>query len=300
VDAPLWVSKDAIDRLRGERARPALLDGLYAAGVLDGLAAPTVAIVGTRAPSPFGRAVAFGIARSLGEHGICVLSGLALGIDGAAHAGALAAGAPTIGILGGGHARFFPREHRPLAGEMLAAGGAIVSPFAPEEPARPAQFLQRNGVLALLADAVVVVEAAARSGALNTASWAAGYGVPVGAVPGDVDRPKSAGCLALIRDGATLVRNAGDVLEMLGRARPAAVPRARTIERSAKTPLERRVLRIAREGARSFDDLHARTGASPAELTAALLQLELAGTLEREGGSIRARWEGGTSGEPRR
>ena len=102
---------------------------------------------------------------------------------------------------------------------MIAAGGAVVSPYPPEQPARPHQFLARNGLVAALADGAVVVEAAARSGALNTASWAGDRGIPVMALPGDVDRPKVAGCLALIRDGATLVRDADDVAR---RARPRA------------------------------------------------------------------------------
>ncbi len=126
------------------------------------------------------------------------------------------ADAPTVGVLGGGHRRFFPPRNAGLAGRMLAGGGAVLSPFAPDQAARPGQFLARNGVVAALADAVLVVEAPARSGALNTASWAAGR-VPVLAVPGDVDRARRPGCLALISDGATLARSPQDVLESLGR-----------------------------------------------------------------------------------
>jgi DNA processing protein len=196
------------------------LDGLWVAGSLAGLAAPTVAIVGTRAPSDDGRRIARRLATDLGRAGVCVVSGLALGIDAAAHEGALAAGAPTIGVLGGGHERFFPPRNAELARRITAAGGAVVSPYPPGHPAFPHQFLARNGIVAALADAVVVVEAAARSGALNTASWAADRSIPVLAFPGDVERPKVAGCLALIRDGATLVRHAGDVLAAMGLAPP--------------------------------------------------------------------------------
>ncbi len=138
-----------------------------------------------------------------------------MGIDGAAHEGALAAGAPTLGVLGGGHDRFFPPRHRELAARIVAGGGAVVSPFAPEVEPRPWQFLARNGVIAALADAVLVVEAAARSGALNTAGHAADRGIPVLAIPGDVDRAKAAGCNGLIRDGAILARDAEDVLAAL-------------------------------------------------------------------------------------
>ena len=190
--------------------------GLWIAGSLAGLDAPTVAIVGTRAPSEDGRLIARRLATDLGRSGVCIVSGLALGIDAAAHEGALLAGAPTIGVLGGGHDRFFPPRNAELARRMIAGGGAVISPYPPEHPAFPSQFLARNGIVAGLADAVVVVEAAARSGALNTASWAADASIPVLAFPGDVARPKVAGCLALIRDGATLVRNAADVLQALG------------------------------------------------------------------------------------
>jgi DNA processing protein len=125
----------------------------------------------------------------------------------------------TIGVLGGGHERFFPPRNAELAERIVAAGGAVLSPYPPEHPAYPWQFLARNGILAALADGVVVVEAAARSGALNCASWATDRGAPVMAFPGDVGRPQTAGCLALIRDGATLVRDAADVLQRLGVSR---------------------------------------------------------------------------------
>lgn len=210
-----FVSRLELDTVCGQRLAGVRLGGLFVAGSLDGLAAPTVAIVGTRAPSETGRRLARRLAADLGRAGICVVSGLALGIDGAAHEGSLAAGAPTIGVLGGGHDHFFPARNRELAARMIAGGGAVVSPYAPEVPARPYQFLARNGVLAALADALVVVEAAGRSGALNTASWAADRAIPVLAFPGDVERPKVAGCLALIRDGAVLVRDAADVLAEL-------------------------------------------------------------------------------------
>lgn len=125
-------------------------------------------------------------ALDLAQAGCCILSGLAMGIDPAAHCGALDAGAPTVGVLGGGHDCFFPKRNVALAERMLASGGAVLSPFAPGHEARPFQFLARNGVVAALSDAVVVVEAPQRSGALNTAAWAAGR-IPVFAVPGDED-----------------------------------------------------------------------------------------------------------------
>ncbi len=210
-----WAPRAELDALCGERLGDARLEGLWVAGQLGGLRAPCVAVVGTRAPSDEGRRRARRLAEELARAGVCVVSGLALGIDGAAHEGALAAGAPTIGVLGGGHDHFFPPRHRELAARIVAGGGAVVSPFAPQAEPRPWQFLARNGVIAGLADAVLIVEAAARSGALNTAGHAADRGIPVLAIPGDPERAKAAGCNALIRDGATLVRDAEDVLAAL-------------------------------------------------------------------------------------
>ncbi len=216
LDRPVWVEREALDRFRRGSLGDVVLKGLWVAGDLAALGRPCIAVVGSRAPSEAGRARARAFGATLAQAGACIVSGLALGIDAAAHEGALEAGGATIGVLGGGHRVFFPRRNRPLARAMLAAGGAVVSPFGPDEPARPWQFLQRNGVIAALVDAVVVVEAAARSGSLNTASWAAARSTPVFAVPGDVDRAKAAGCNALLRDGATLVRDAADVIADLG------------------------------------------------------------------------------------
>jgi DNA processing protein len=261
------------------------LDGLYVLGTLEGLAAPSVAVVGSRAPSEAGRRLARSTARALAEAGVCVISGLAHGIDAEAHEGALEAGAPTIGVLGGGHGHFYPQRNRALGEAMVAQGGAVVSPFAPEEPAHPGQFLQRNGVIAALADAVVVVEAAARSGSLNTAGWAADLGVPVFAFPGDVDRPKVAGCLGLIRDGATLVRHAGDILEGIG-LRSAASRAADTLNAPcANTPLERDVLARLAHGEASLDELLPIVRASTAKLATTLAQLEIRGSVERRDGN---------------
>ncbi len=210
--------------------------------------------------------------------------GLALGIDSAAHRGALAAGTPTIGVLGGGHACFYPSANRGLADRIVAGGGAVISPFAPRHPARPAQFLQRNAVIAALADAVVVVEAAARSGSLNTAAWAADAGKPVMAFPGDVDRAKVAGCLALIRDGALLVRDTEDVVAALPSfaTMPAASESRHAYE--PKSVLERRLLLVLREAERDVDALLAGIDDDPGCILGALADLELAGAIERRGG----------------
>lgn len=279
-----WVARAELDALCGERLRDAALDGLWVAGALDGLRAPCVAVVGTRAPSDDGRRRARRLAEDLGRSGVCVVSGLALGIDGAAHEGALAAGAPTIGVLGGGHERFFPPRHRELGARIVARGGAVVSPFAPDDAPRPWQFLARNAIIAALADAVVVVEAAARSGALNTAGHAGDRGIPVLAIPGDVDRPKAAGCNALIRDGATLVRDADDVLAALpylpappARRQGGADTRGPVLE--GDSPAMRRVLAALRDGACDPGTLADRLDLAAAVLFPLLTELELAGRI---------------------
>ncbi|HWT06533.1 MAG TPA: DNA-processing protein DprA [Xanthomonadales bacterium] len=284
-----WMARAELDALCGERLGDAVLHGLWAAGTLDGLRAPCVAVVGTRAPSDDGRRRARSLAEDLARRGVCVVSGLALGIDGAAHEGALAAAAPTIGVLGGGHDHFFPPRHRELAARIVAGGGAVVSPFAPDVVARPWQFLARNAVIAALADAVVVVEAAARSGALNTAGHAGDRGIPVLAIPGDVDRPKAAGCNALIRDGATLVRDADDVLAAL--PLPLAPPPRRPRKPSAGSSQDadagragdsaavRRVLAALRDAACDPGMLADRLDLAAAELFPLLTELELSGRI---------------------
>ena len=278
-----WVARAELDALCGERLGGFVLDGLWVAGALDGLRAPCVAVVGARAPSDGGRRRARRLAEDLARAGVCVVSGLALGIDGAVHEGALAAGAPTIGVLGGGHAHFFPPRHRELGARIAAAGGAVVSPFAPDVVPQPWQFLARNAVIAALADAVVVVEAAARSGALNTAGHGGDRGIPVLAMPGDVDRPKAAGCNALIRDGATLIRDADDVLAALPCAvAPPSAARDRSIAAALPedhSPTSRRVLAALGDGACDAGTLADRLGLAPPKAFAALSELELSGRI---------------------
>jgi DNA processing protein len=275
-----WVPRAELEALCGGRLRDAALDGLWVAGSLEGLAAPAVAVVGSRAPSDEGLRRARRLARDLARAGVCVVSGLALGIDGAAHEGALSAGAPTIGVLGGGHAHFFPPRHRELGARIVTHGGAVVSPYAPEIVPQPWQFLARNGVIAALADAVVVVEAAARSGALNTAGHAGDRGTPVLAFPGDVDRPKAAGCNALIRDGATLVRDAADVLAALPfPLAPPAAQQPRELGSERDSAAIRRVVKALRDGACDPGTLADRLNLAPAELFPLLTELELSGRI---------------------
>ena len=164
MDAPEYTTREAFEAVRGERGLAWEGLGLWSCGSFEGLRRPSVALVGTRAATPYGLRLARAFARELGAAGCSIVSGLALGIDAAAHEGALEAGAPTIGVLGSGHRRFFPRRNIELAERMIAAQGAVLSPFPPEQEAAPWHFLARNAIVAALADAVVVIEAPARSG----------------------------------------------------------------------------------------------------------------------------------------
>jgi len=280
VHDPVYESRSRIEAARGRPFEVAAA-GLWRCGELDGLARPCVAIVGTRAATPYGTRLAHRFAAELGAAGCTIVSGLALGVDRAAHEGALAAGAVTVGVIGGGHRCFFPKRNLALASKMVAAGGAVLSPYPPDHLAFPSQFLERNGIVAGLADAVLVVEAPARSGALNTAGWAAGR-IPVLAVPGDVDRKHVAGCLALIRDGATLARNADDVLESLGRLPLRTLALAAP---STRDPTARALLEAIDEGAATFDEIVAKSGVAAAAALATLALLELDGIVESTGAS---------------
>jgi DNA processing protein len=284
IDRPLFLPRAAFEVLRGERGFEAAARGLWSVGEPSSLTRPCVAIVGTRAATRYGRRIAREFAAELGAAGCCIVSGLALGIDAAAHEGALEAGAPTVGVLGSGHDRFFPERNRALAERIVEAGGAVLSPFEPQHPALAHQFLQRNGIVAALADAVVVIEAPARSGALNTASWAAGR-IPVLAVPGDVDRRHVDGCHALIRDGATLARHSGDVLEALGLTKPLPLPFGDPVV--IGDPLAQTLFDALENGPADLDRLVAQTGAGAAAVMAALTVLELRGVIEREGAIVR-------------
>ena len=177
---------------------------------------PRVAIVGSRRPSPYGEAVAEQLGADLARAGVVVISGLALGIDAAAHRGALLGGGVTVAVMGTGVDIVYPASHAQLAEEILGAGGALVSQFPDGTTPRRHNFPARNWTMAALSDAVVVVEAAQGSGALITADAALDLHKEVMAVPGSVFSPLSVGTHGLIRDGAGLVQNARDVLGALG------------------------------------------------------------------------------------
>ncbi len=178
-------------------------------------AASTVAIVGTRRPTDAGRRIAARIADALARLGVTVVSGLAVGIDGAAHAATLEAGGCTVAVLGSGHERLFPSAHVRLAERIVAERGALVSELPPRAVPTRGTFPRRNRVISGLADATIVVEAAARSGALITAAWALEQGRECFAVPASIDAPASAGCLAFLREYPGQVRIVAGLPELI-------------------------------------------------------------------------------------
>ncbi|MBI3746612.1 MAG: DNA-protecting protein DprA, partial [Chloroflexi bacterium] len=192
------------DRLRAIELPPRLLFVRGADAALDGR--HSVAVVGTRRPTDEGRRTANRIGAALARAGTVVVSGLALGIDGAAHAAVLGEAGQTVAVIGGGHDRLFPRAHDRLADAIVDGGGAVISEHAPGTEPTKGTFPRRNRVISGLADAVVVVEAGARSGALVTAAWALEQGRECFLVPGSIEAPLAAGCLAWLRDYAGLTR----------------------------------------------------------------------------------------------
>lgn len=206
-------------RLRAIEMPPPVLFVLGDPGALHPLR--SIAVVGTRRPSDTGRRLAGAIAAALAGAGATVVSGLAIGIDGAAHAAAMAAGGPTVAVLGGGHGRLYPRAHARLAETIATGGGAVVSELPPDAAPCPGTFPRRNRVISGLADAVVVVEAGERSGALITAHWALEQGRGCFLVPGSLDAPRSVGCNRFLREypgEARIVAGIAELVEDLGLA----------------------------------------------------------------------------------
>ncbi len=256
---------------------------LYVRGDLACLARRCVAIVGSRAASAYGRAVATGMAAEFSAFSATVISGLARGIDAAAHKGALDAGTPTAAVIGSGVRALYPDYHGLLADEIVERGGAVLSEFPPHEKARAFHFPMRNRVVAALSQAAIVVEAGSRSGALITARLADELGRRVFAIPGDVGRPTSAGTNALIADGVPLVTSAADVASLMGWETTLRLP----LDNGAP-PAEDALLPLLRAGGCSVDELATACGAGAAEIAARLMVLELEGSVERKAGGLYA------------
>ncbi len=256
---------------------------LYLQGQLACLSSGTLAIVGSRNPTAQGKENARSFATHLSDAGLTVVSGLALGIDSAAHEGALAGRTPTVAVVGTGLDRVYPSRNRTLA-HRIAEAGALVSEFAPGTPPLPENFPLRNRIIAGLAQGTLVVEAALQSGSLITARLASEAGREVFAIPGSIHSPQSRGCHALIKQGAKLVESANDILEEL--SVPASKPTDSADEREGGGHRDDGLLEALGYEPATLDVLGARTGMSAAELSARMLELELSGLVARLPGGL--------------
>ncbi len=249
---------------------------LWARGLTDALNAPAVAIVGARAASPYGLSVAGRLASDLAAAGLVIVSGMARGVDSAAHRGALAIAGRTIAVLGSGLDVVYPPEHDRLADD-IAASGVVVSELVPGTPPLPQFFPLRNRIISGLSRAVVVIEAGEKSGSLITARTALEQGREVLAVPGNVLSGRHRGAHALLRDGAKIVESADDILEelgMCGAAKPAANASEADPVLDSLTPGE----------PADLDAIAERTGLPPMRLLPRLFELEMRGVVARVGG----------------
>ncbi|QPF82231.1 DNA-protecting protein DprA [Bradyrhizobium genosp. L] len=257
-------------------------------GARDALARPMIAIVGSRNASGAGLKFAGQLARDLGDAGFVVISGLARGIDGAAHRASLAGG--TVAVLAGGHDKIYPPEHADLLAALLDQGAAISEMPLGHVP-RARDFPRRNRLISGASLGVVIVEAAQRSGSLITARMAGEQGREVFAVPGSPIDPRAAGTNDLIKQGATLVTEAADIISAVTpiMERPLMLPLREDdepLDFSTGAPGRNRVIDLLGPSPISIDDLIRMSDLSPAVVRAVLLELELAGRLERHGGGL--------------
>ena len=255
---------------------------LYFIGRRALLNRPALAIVGSRNATPQGLDNARAFARALAEAGVTVVSGLALGIDGAAHEGALDTDASTLAVVGTGLDRVYPARHRDLA-RAIAARGGLISEFPPGTPPLGHNFPRRNRLLSGLARGVLVVEAALSSGSLITARLAGEQGREVFAIPGSIHSPLARGCHKLIREGAKLVETAQDILEEMGMKSATPGPTAR-----GTTAPDGPLLVAMGDDPVDIDTLVVRTGSTPNMVAVELLDLELAGIIHAMPGG---RWQ---------
>lgn len=253
---------------------------LYVQGEIALLGQAAIAVVGSRRPTVQGIDNARAFAASLSLQGLVVISGLALGIDAAAHEGALTGSTPTVAVVGTGLDRVYPARHRELA-HRIAERGAVVSEYAPGTPPLPENFPPRNRIIAGLSLGTLVVEAALQSGSLITARLALEAGREIFAVPGSIHSPQSKGCHALLKQGAKLVESAQDILEEL----QLTPHQARLVLEDSAAPTDPMLDALGYEPV-TLDALMARTGWPVADLNARLLELELDGRVARLPGGL--------------
>jgi DNA processing protein len=242
---------------------------------------PTVAIVGTRKPTRYGNEVTYKLAYDLAKRGVVIVSGMALGVDGIAHRAALDAGGTTIAVQANGLSRLYPATHRELGEDIIKSGGAVISEYDHDVAARDFQFLERNRIVSGLSDAIVITEAASRSGTLNTARHGLEQGREIFAVPGNITSPLSSGCNHLLKQGAHPATCAEDILEVIAPELLAA----QTQLALGDNPLQTRILQLIQTGTRDGDELQALSEAPASQFATELTMLELNGLVRALGGN---------------
>tara|TARA_B100001245_G_scaffold236442_1_gene227414 strand:+ start:4152 stop:5009 length:858 start_codon:yes stop_codon:yes gene_type:complete len=252
---------------------------LYYYGSLPQQRMPAVAIVGSRKPTTYGIEVTTQIAENLARRGIVIISGMALGVDSLAHKAALQVGGRTIAVQGNGLARLYPSSNRQLGEDIVTSGGAIISEYEPHAPPMKYRFLERNRLVSALSDAVLVTEAAARSGSLNTVMHALDQGKEVFVVPGNITSPMSAGCNALLKQGAHPATCAEDILEVIA----PQLLRPQTQLALGDNPLQSTIIQLLQEGLRDGDELQQRSGVDATTFSTELTMMEINGLIRNLG-----------------
>ncbi len=269
--------------------------GLYVQGNVAALQSLQIGIVGSRKPSPLGAALAEDFARALGQAGLTITSGLAVGVDASAHQGALEVSAPTIGVMATGIDEIYPARHRRLAASMVASQGAVITEFPLGTQPTPPLFPQRNRIISGLSQGVLVVEAALRSGTLTTAKHAVEQNREVFAIPGAVRNPQTQGCHYLIKQGATLVETPEDILLELGLLQQNKNNNGKTtgqnrISCSHLDKQDREMVTILEMGVVGVDELISRLNLPAQEVACRLTELELRGLVQTMPGGYTRAW----------
>ena len=247
-------------------------------GALPNLSSPVIAIVGTRRPTSYGRAVTEQLASAVASRSGVVVSGLALGVDGIAHTSALSVNGKTVAILPGGVDNPYPRSHHGLARKILDQGGALISEFANGHSPHQYDFLKRNRLVSGLADALVVTEATLRSGTMSTVTHALEQGINIYAVPGPITSSFSAGCNRLIAQGATPITSIDDFLELIGMT-------GQTKMTLPDNDAEATLLQLLQEGISDGDELLETSKLTSTQFFSALSMLEIKGVVKPLGGN---------------
>ena len=256
---------------------------LYFIGKLPNNRQPTIAIVGSRKPTPYGKEVTYQFAYDLAKRGVIIVSGLALGIDSIAHKAAIDAGGITIAILASGLNTIYPANNKQLANLIVEKGGAIITEYEPEIEPHAYRFLERNRIISGLSDAVLVTEAMARSGTLSTVAHALNQGKEIFAVPGSINSPLSVGCNNLIKQGATLVTSYEDIMVNTYPQMQFSIDNAPL----GNNEIQEKIITLIKSGIRDGDELSSLTDCEISDFLQNMTEMEILGIIKPIGGN---RW----------